>query len=430
MQVNFLNRTTLLTALLLMGFAWLVSLFLPFWVGLLFVIAFLVWRLSLHYRELKHFSLWLTHPTSHNVPSGHGVWTNIFAALYALRRTDEAHESKLALWLERFQNTMCHLPDGIVLMNLSTQLEWCNPIAQRHFGLALEDDKGNRMANLVRLPAFVAHLEANVYDAPIKIDYLSRRLEITVIPFEENSLIVVSRDITEAERMDEMRRDFIANASHELRTPLTVISGFLEYASDAELMSQMPPEQRMNQVNLMCRQAEHMTVLIQDMLMLSRLESDFTVDETRINMPELIESILPQIRALSGFNHTITTDVAAINLKGSMTEISSAVTNLLSNAVRYTPTGGLIHLSWRNVQGCPTLNVQDSGAGIAPEHLPRLTERFYRVNNDASASVKGTGLGLAIVKHILIRHQAELKISSTLGQGTTFSMVFPAGRIL
>jgi two-component system, OmpR family, phosphate regulon sensor histidine kinase PhoR len=430
MQVNFLNRTTLLTAFLLMGFAWLVSLFLPFWVGLLFVIAFLVWRLSLHYRELKHFSLWLTHPTSHNVPSGHGVWTNIFAALYALRRTDEAHESKLALWLERFQNTMCHLPDGIVLMNLSTQLEWCNPIAQRHFGLALEDDKGNRMANLVRLPALVAHLEANVYDAPIKIDYLSRRLEITVIPFEENSLIVVSRDITEAERMDEMRRDFIANASHELRTPLTVISGFLEYASDAELMSQMPPEQRMNQVNLMCRQAEHMTVLIQDMLMLSRLESDFTVDETRINMPELIESILPQIRALPGFNHTITTDVATINLKGSMTEISSAVTNLLSNAVRYTPTGGLIHLSWHNVQGLPTLSVQDSGAGIAPEHLPRLTERFYRVNNDASASVKGTGLGLAIVKHILIRHQAELKISSTLGKGTTFSMVFPAGRIL
>ncbi len=147
-------------------------------------------------------------------------------------------------------------------------------------------------------------------------------------------------------------------------------------------------------------------------------------------MPELIESILPQIRALSGFNHTITTDVATTNLKGSMTEISSAVTNLLSNAVRYTPTGGLIHLSWCKVQGLPTLSVQDSGAGIAPEHLPRLTERFYRVNNDTSASVKGTGLGLAIVKHILIRHQAELKINSTLGQGTTFSMVFPAGRIL
>ena len=427
--VSFL-RAAIVPAIVLTVIVGIVSIFLPLWVGLLLVIAFLTWQLSQHYRELKYFALWLSHPTSSNVPSGHGVWTDIFAKLYALRRMDEKHEEQLAEWLERFQNTMRHLPDGVVLMDKSSHLEWCNPVAEQHFQFSLARDKGNRMVNLVRAPVIVDYIKAAKYDVPSKVAYMNRRLEITLIDFEEERLILVSRDITETERVDEMRRDFIANASHELRTPLTVISGFLEYAQDVDAMNDIPVEQRNQQIRLMHRQAEHMTVLVQDMLMLSRLESDVVVDDVVIDMPRLIEQQLGQARALSNEQHKIDAHIMPMKIKGSQQEIASVITNLLSNAVRYTPAGGSVHVSWGLVAGLPTLSISDTGPGIAPEHLPRLTERFYRVNKDQSRATKGTGLGLAIVKHVLIRHQAELKIQSTVGQGTTFVVVFPERRLV
>ncbi|GHA75806.1 phosphate regulon sensor histidine kinase PhoR [Formosimonas limnophila] len=402
------------------------SLFSLTWLGLLVCIAVLLWRLSGHYRELNHFALWISNPTSKNVPSGHGVWTDIFAKLYALRRNDESNEAQLAEWLARFQNTMSHLPDGVVLMDKSAYLEWCNPVAEQHFRFSLLRDKGNRVVNLVREPALVQYIQAGLYDAPTKIEYLNRQLELTLIEFEEDRMILVSRDITETEKVDAMRRDFIANASHELRTPLTVISGFLEYALDA---GDIAPEERVRQIELMHKQAEHMTVLVQDMLMLSRLESDVKVDDVTINMTELLNQQLGQAVALSNGQHQFITHIDPINLNGSVQEIASVVTNLLSNAVRYTPNGGEIHLTWQTIDNQPTLSIRDTGQGIAPEHLPRLTERFYRVNKDQSRASKGTGLGLAIVKHVLIRHQAELKIDSKVGEGTTFTAIFPHSRL-
>lgn len=401
--------------------------FLPVWVGLGGTIAFLTWQLSNHYRELRHFSLWLSHPKSTNVPSGHGVWTDIFAALYAMRKTDESHEAQLAEWLARFQNTMRHLPDGVVLMDKSSHLEWCNPVAETHFEFSHTKDSGNRMVNLVREPRIIAYVQAAEYDAPIKISYLNRELELVLIDFEENRVILVSRDITETERLDKMRRDFIANASHELRTPLTVISGFLEYALDDDAMNDISDVDKKRQLQLMHRQAEHMTGLIGDMLMLSRLETDVELEDAHINMPQLIEQQLSQARALSGGRHTIHADIAPADLQGSHQEVSSVISNLLSNAVRYTPDGGDIQLSWTDAG---LLSVSDTGAGIPSEHLPRLTERFYRVNKDQSRATKGTGLGLAIVKHVLIRHQSELKIESVEGEGTRFWVVFPQNRVL
>ena len=393
------------------------------WVGLLVLIALLLWRLSNHYRELNYFALWLSHPTSKNVPSGHGVWTDIFAKLYALRRTDELHEAQLAEWLERFQNTMRHLPDGVILMNRQSELEWANPVAERHFQFDLARDKDNRVVNLVRVPELVEFIQANVYDTPAKVVYMNRNLEVVLIDFEEERLILVSRDITETEKVDAMRRDFIANASHELRTPLTVISGFLEYAKDA---NDIPPEQQQKQIALMHRQAEHMTVLVQDMLMLSRLESDVAVDDAVIDMPKVLAHLVNQARALSNGNHEFNVNIASTKLRGSEQEISSVVSNLLSNAVRYTPAGGTISLNWANAK----LSVRDTGQGIGQEHIPRLTERFYRVNKDQSRASKGTGLGLAIVKHVLIRHQAVLHIDSAEGRGSVFTVQFPAARLL
>ena len=224
-----------------------------------------------------------------------------------------------------------------------------------------------------------------------------------------------------------MRRDFIANASHELRTPLTVISGFLEHAQEAP---DMPLTQRMQQLGLMRQQADRMTVLIQDMLMLSRLESDVHVDAQMIDMPALIKQQLQSAEILSAGRHVIHSQIENLDLQGSEQEIASVVGNLLSNAVRYTPEGGEIRLAWgRNAQQQPTLVVSDTGVGIAPEYLPRLTERFYRVNTAQSRATKGTGLGLAIVKHILIRHHAQLRIESAVApsphQGTTFVATFP-----
>ena len=403
------------------------SYFLPVWVGLSLVIAYLIWSLAAHYREMQRFALWLSYPRSQNVPSGHGVWTDIFAKLYALRRMDEKHEAQLAEWLALFQNTMRHLPDGVVLMDKATTLEWVNPVAEQHFHLDLQRDLGTRIVNLVRDPQLVSMIRAAKYDQPFKISYQGHSLEIQLVDFESDRMILVSRDITETERVDSMRRDFIANASHELRTPLTVISGFLEHAQETP---DMPQAERTKQLNMMRHQAERMTVLIQDMLMLSRLESDVHVDAQVIDMPKLIEQQVDSARALSDGRHIIHSEVAPINISGSEQEIASVVGNLLSNAVRYTPEGGEIFITWSyNAKQQPTLTVRDTGIGIAAEHIPRLTERFYRVNTAQSRATKGTGLGLAIVKHVLIRHHAQLKIESVLApnaqQGTTFIVTFP-----
>ena len=419
-------RSAMVPAIVLGLLVAVMSYFLPFWVGLLLVIAYLVWSLSAHYRELKRFALWLSYPKSQNVPSGHGVWTDIFAKLYALRRMDEKHEAQLAEWLARFQNTMRHLPDGVVLMDKATTLEWANPVAEQHFHLHSEQDLGTRMVNLVREPKLDNAIKDAQYDQPFKIEYVDHSLEIHLIDFESDRIILVSRDITETERVDSMRRDFIANASHELRTPLTVISGFLEHAQDAP---DMPMEERMKQLDLMRHQADRMTILIQDMLMLSRLESEVHVDAHTISMPTLIRQQLDSAQALSAGRHTIHSTVEDINIEGSEQEIASVVGNLLSNAVRYTPEGGEIFLRWSyNAKQQPTLVVRDTGIGIAAEHLPRLTERFYRVNTAQSRATKGTGLGLAIVKHVLIRHHAQLKIESLQApspkHGTSFTITF------
>lgn len=428
MQITSFLRIVIKPAVTLSIIVALISLFAPIWVGLMVVIGYLTWQLFQHYRELKLFSLWLAQPSSHNVPSGHGLWADIFAALYALRRSDEKNEAQLAEWLARFQSTMSHLPDGIIIMDKSSLLEWCNPVAELHFGFDLERDNHNRLVNLVRTPLITQYINSRQYDTPTKVNYGARHLELTLINFEENRLILVSRDITESERVDQMRRDFIANASHELRTPLTVISGFLEYAQDGN--HDLPQADREKQIKLMRRQAEHMTVLVQDMLTLSHLESDLLIDEVILDMPHIIEQILNQARALSNTNHIINATVEPVKIKGSLQEISSLISNLLYNAVRHTQTGCAIHITWAKINNLPTLIVKDTGQGIIAEHLPRLTERFYRVNKEQSRANKGTGLGLAIVKHVLIRHQAELKITSTIGQGSTFTAIFPKSRLI
>ena len=374
-------------------------------------------------RYMYQLSLWLDRPEEVRLSDGWGSWTEIFAKLYRLRRDDERSRNELAEWLSRFRQAMSQLPDGVVIMDDVLFLEWCNPVAEQHLGLNMAKDKGMRVTNLVRSPEFIDYIILGHYEEPLTLTLGERKLIVRLIPFENRRQILVTHDVTDMERIDQMRRDFIANASHELRTPLTVINGFLEIA---QTQPDLDPEVRGRHLALMVDQGKRMQNLVDDMLVLTRLESlDYPVREEVIDMHNLLEQVRAEGEALSAGRHKVRLEFDGPRLKGSHEELRSAMGNLVSNAVRYTPDGGEITIRWSsNAQG-PYCAVSDTGIGIKPEHIVRLTERFYRVDKGRSRETQGTGLGLAIVKHVLARHHAQLRIESEEGKGSTFTIQFP-----
>ncbi|MFZ6845446.1 phosphate regulon sensor histidine kinase PhoR [Undibacterium sp. RuTC16W] len=377
---------------------------------------------------LLRLSDWLDKPNISRLPDGWGAWTEVFSRLYRLRRGDEKNQTELAEWLARFRQAMTLLPDGVVIMDDVLFLEWCNPAAENHLGLSLKQDKGMRITNLVRSPEFMDYIILGRYDVPLTLSFRERKLIVHIIPFENRRQILVTHDVTESERIDMMRRDFIANASHELRTPLTVINGFLEIAS---LQPDLDASTRMSHLKLMAEQGERMQRLVEDMLTLTRLESmDYPMRPDRINMRAMLEQIIEEAHALSAGRHIITLEFDGPNIFGSTDEIRSALTNLVTNAIRYTPENGEIKLIWKNLSQGPKFIVQDNGIGISAEHISRLTERFYRVDKSRSRETQGTGLGLAIVKHVLLRHKANLMIESTPEVGSKFCAQFPTGAVV
>jgi two-component system phosphate regulon sensor histidine kinase PhoR len=400
-------------------FWWLFGLVWGLGIALVSVMALLVIQLS----YLDQLGQWLDDPSSARLPDGWGSWTNIFSRLYRLRRDDERNQAELTEWLARFRQAMHLLPDGVAIMDDVLFLEWCNPAAERHLGLTLERDKGMRVTNLVRHPDFIDYIILGRYEQPLTLSLRDRKLICQIIPFENRRQILVTHDATESVRIEEMRRDFIANASHELRTPLTVIVGFLEIASSAP---DLDAATRSSHLKLMTEQGHRMQRLIEDMLTLSRLESaDYPLRREPVNVAALIEDILQEARALSGGKHTVTASVNGPDVTGSAEELRSAFANLASNAVRYTPPGGTIHLCWQNGEGGPQYVVSDTGIGIDETHIARLTERFYRVDKSRSRETQGTGLGLAIVKHVLLRHGGQLTIKSKAGEGSSFIVSLP-----
>jgi two-component system phosphate regulon sensor histidine kinase PhoR len=391
--------------------------------GLTLALAGAVVALFVQLTYLHRLGEWLDNPQSGRLPDGWGAWTDVFARLYRLRREDERNQAELAEWLARFRQAMHLLPEGVAIMDDVLFLEWCNPAAERHLGLTIERDKGLRVTNLVRHPDFIDYIILGRYEQPLTLSLRGRKIECRIIPFENRRQILVTHDATDTERLEAMRRDFIANASHELRTPLTVIVGFLEIAMSDPCLDTAT---RAAHLKLMTEQAERMQRLIGDMLTLSRLESDeFPLRRERVDVAALVESVASEARALSGGRHTITVDVDGPDVMGSGEELRSAFANLASNAVRYSPQGGTIALSWRRGADDLQFAVADCGIGIDPQHISRLTERFYRVDKSRSRETQGTGLGLAIVKHVLLRHGGRLKISSTPGEGSTFIASLP-----
>jgi two-component system phosphate regulon sensor histidine kinase PhoR len=391
--------------------------------GLSLALAVMVAALVVQLSYLHQLGEWLSDPKSGKLPDGWGAWTDVFARLYRLRRDDERNQAELAEWLARFRQAMQLLPEGVVIMDDVLQLEWCNPAAGRHLGLSVERDQGRRVTNLVRHPEFIDYIILGRYEQPLTLSFKGRKLEVRIIPFENRRQILVSHDATEAERVEAMRRDFIANASHELRTPLTVIVGFLEIAMADPGMDEAT---RKAHLTLMTEQAQRMRRLIEDMLTLSRLESDeYPLKRERVDVRGLVESVAAEARALSGGRHEIVVEVDGPDVMGSAEELRSAFANLASNAVRYSPNGGKIQLAWKRGRDDLRFSVTDSGIGIDPQHIVRLTERFYRVDKSRSRETQGTGLGLAIVKHVLLRHGGRLGIESESGKGSTFTATLP-----
>jgi two-component system phosphate regulon sensor histidine kinase PhoR len=322
------------------------------------------------------------------------------------------------------------LPYGVALLDADNRLEWCNETASRLIGVDAEGDRGQPIVNFVRHPEFADYLGSDGLGAGVTLragadGENSLRLQLVVV--DDDARLLLANDITTEERIAAMRRDFVANASHELRTPLTVLAGFLETIRDLKLDAQRVHDY----VGLMAPQAERMARIIDDLLALSSLEHAPAPAPDRVRVRELLDGVCAQARTLSGGRHRVALDFAGeYDLAGSDTEVASAFLNLVTNAIRYTPDRGEITLRWRADAGGATFAVEDSGIGIPAEHIPRLTERFYRVDRSRSRETGGTGLGLAIVKHALARHNATLEIRSEPGKGSSFTARFPASRLL
>lgn len=374
---------------------------------------------------------WLENPDEVTPPDATGTWGDIFYRLEKLQRRQRTSRSELTNALEQFEHAAQAVPDSMIILNGNEQIEWCNPASRKYMGLDCERDRGQFIRYLLRQAHFVEFLDAADFSQPLVCKSPVNReitLSLQLVPFGASQKLLIARDITDLERVDAMRRDFIANVSHELRTPLTVVGGFVETLADAP---DLPASESRRYFDLMLDHTRRMQRLLDDLLTLSQLESnEQTLKDALINVDELAQGLKSDADSLSRGRHKLSLSLESpALLKGNLQEIRSALGNLVSNAVRYTPEGGAITLTWREQGGEGIFSVTDTGEGIAPEHLPRLTERFYRVDQSRSRETGGTGLGLAIVKHVLTRHGARLNIQSVPGKGSTFSAVFPAQRI-
>jgi two-component system phosphate regulon sensor histidine kinase PhoR len=423
--LSLIGQLLVVACLGLLAGAWMGSI-----AGLSAACAGLLLMSASHVAYLARLQRWLKKPEEREIPDAWGAWGNVFVDLYRMLRREGKMRARILAELELFKQASSALPDGIVLLDAQDHIVWCNGMAERHLGISLEQDAGLILTHFVRQPRFAEFLAESVRGATFAYQPQQnpgQTLSIEAIPFEENRKLVVSFDVTQTERVETMRRDFVANVSHELRTPLTVIGGFLEHLVED---GGGDPAQLRYQLGLVDEQTRRMLRLVDDLLTLSRLEAaDNLPREDYVNMSELIGEVVDEGCSLSAGRHVLAPDVCAARLKGCREELRSAFSNLVSNAVRYTPDGGRIALRWKIEDGKGVFSVEDSGIGIAGEHLPRLTERFYRVDHGRSRESGGTGLGLSIVKHILLRHQATLEVASVPGVGSTFSAVFPSWRV-
>ena len=373
---------------------------------------------------------WLRRGHEGTAPRNAGFWGELAYRVERALRTAEQEGRLERTRLEQFLSAIEASPNGVLLLDDGGQIVWCNSRAADHFALDPQRDRRQRITNLVRAPAFVAYLQSGRFDEPVVFEapHGGLTLSVRVRPYGDDMKLVLSEDTTERQRSDEMRRDFVANVSHEIRTPLTVLSGFLETLANLPLSE----VERRRVLAMMSQQAQRMGTLVNDLLTLAQLEGSPRPPADRwIELKGLLGLVEADARALSAGRHALTIATPGhVEIAGAQAELLSAITNLVNNAIRYTPEGGRVDVTWRVLpDGSGELAVADTGPGIARKHLPRLTERFYRVDGSRSRETGGTGLGLSIVKHVVQRHGGELAIRSEIGTGSVFRLVFPAARL-
>jgi two-component system phosphate regulon sensor histidine kinase PhoR len=422
---DFLFRLSIPVVLITLA-ASLISAILSGTVALVFMVIALLAVMARNSRQLYKLGRWLNDARLETMPEASGIWDEVFSRLYKMVKEHIRTKQELAAELQHIELATAALPEGVVILNEANRIEWFNALARQHFNLDPGRDIMQDISYLVRQPEFVEYLRAGNFTEPLQMvpaRHDDMTLSITFIPYGDAKRLMISRDITQFRRIETMRRDFVANVSHELRTPLTVVNGYVENLLDMPDLSQDSARRALQQ---MAEQTRRMDNLVADLLTLSRLESEQNPQhDERVNMRALLDEVYHDGEKLSGGRHMLRMEIASeSDLLGDRDELRSAFGNLLSNAIRYTSEGGTITLHWFERDGRLVYAVQDSGIGIAPQHIPRLTERFYRVDRSRSRETGGTGLGLAIVKYIAIRHQAKLEVESEEGKGSTFSLVF------
>jgi len=396
------------------------------WAGLAIAFALYAgWQLA----NVLRVEWWLRHRGFAEPPDIGGPWGEVITQIVRLHRRKRFHKQRFMQLFRQIQRSTAALPDGVVILNDLCEIAWFNRMAGQLLALRRPADLGLRIDNLVRQPEFVRYLNGHQYANPVIVRSAtseSQFLALQVVPYGEGQQLLLVRDVSRQMRLESMRKDFVANASHELRSPLTVISGYLETLQDPAL----DPELRYP-VAEMRRQAERMTIIIGDLLELSRLEADEgEIDGVPVDVPALIAMLRKDVLARPEHPGEVRMRVeSALMLAGSESELHSAFANLVDNAAKYTPAAGSIEIRWWVDEEGGHFAVADTGIGIHPDHIPRLTERFYRVDAGRARGTGGSGLGLAIVKHVLQRHGGQLEVQSVQGRGSTFTCHFPPYRL-
>jgi two-component system phosphate regulon sensor histidine kinase PhoR len=384
--------------------------------------------------QLWNYSRLLGWLTRQNGSALHGdaTWGDVFYLLNKQVRFGHDRQQKAVAEMEQMLVATGALPDALVILDSDDRIKWLNEAAERQLGLSQKRDVGQFIYYLLRHAHFTEWLSLDSYNQPLLLKSPTapeQTLSLRLVPMPRDQRMLFAHDVTELERVDAMRRDFVANVSHELRTPITVIAGFLETFDEMEA----PDAEAFHKyVGLMLEQSNRIRRLLDDLLALARLEGEQDMKNETVDVPTLVEGLVNEARSLSQGQHRIELQMdTQAKLIGRTQELHSAFSNLVSNAVRYTPAGGTITLRWALAKsGSAEFSVRDTGEGIALEHLPRLTERFYRVDRGRSRASGGTGLGLAIVKHVLQRHQGKLRVESVVGKGSTFTAVLPVDRVI
>ncbi len=417
--------------------AWELAFFYLPWVIIGWIFGYMPWllfaatavQLLWHLNNQVRLSVWLWDDKRLTPPSGTGNWESLFNGIYRLHQRHRRKRKELTSLIRRYRNGAESLPDAVVVFRDEGNIVWCNKLAQHLLGFRWPDDENQPISNLLRTPDFIKYLNKRNFDEPLDIRSpinAEKMLELRIVPYTEGEHLLVVRDVTQLKQLEGMRRNFFANVSHELRTPMTVLQGYLEMTEDPDMLVG-PMWTKAHGV--MTQQLNRMNSLVNQLLTLSKIEAASTDDfEDVVDVPAMLDILEKEAKSLSGdqaHEFHFETD-KSLQVYGDEDQLRSAISNLVYNAVKYTSAGSEIRVRWfKNTQQAACLEVEDTGDGIEPQHLHRLTERFYRVDKARSRDTGGSGLGLAIVKHALSHHDSQLEIQSKVGVGSKFSFVLP-----